>query len=266
MSSDVSTTPALATSAGTSSPVPSFAALVDKSVPVETRALLLRGCVTEPNRSAILLQGVASSTDAVDGAHIARIVWVLNTCSRLCPTLAPVVSGLKTSTVAEANTSLSQVNNLSFDTAELVSVVRCYLTWVLQLTQDLHDLGIRPHETPGILSVFAQVRRLNRGFAEKMASKAYRDSLSPNNWRAAVTEHQTAVAAVHTPLTSVIALTLADISINVLCEHLPSGSSPLDPAARKAALMSLKASLIPTARVARSTATFDLKSRTTSGA
>lgn len=230
-----------------------IARLCDVSVPLDDRARLLRGEVVAPSRSQILVSESERDDLAITKAQIARVTWVLSSLSRLYPAVAPACGALTFTKLEDANLRLSHVINISDDVATVVGVLKHYLTWHLQLTEDFSAAGVEASEVPGVLAIFESIRDLNRAFAKRVSSDGYRVKASPESRQRDVRDHEARVAALHSPLTLVLSITSTSVPAAVLRSFLPNGGSLLSAADRRAATHALKASLIPKARAAMAT-------------
>jgi hypothetical protein len=224
--------------------------LVDTSLPISDRAKVLHGLVPLPVRSKVLAAATARDDVNVTNSQVARISWVLSTLSILYPAVAPDVPTLTGKTLDEANAALSMVINIAPDVAELVLVVKHYLSWVLQTTEELASIGILPPEIPGVLSILGAIRDLNRTYARRVSDAEFRRTASPDAWAKAASAHDLAVSRLHTGLTTVVSLSLSDVPAAYLRRRLPKEGSLLSPDHRRAALTALKRELVPLARAA----------------
>jgi hypothetical protein len=175
---------------------------------------------------------------------------VLSTLSLLYPAVARDVPLVEGKTLDEANTTLSAVINIAPDVAELVLVIKHYLSWVLQTTEELASIGITPPEIPGVLSTLGAIRDLNRAYARRVSDVEFRRTSGPAAWAEAQTAHELAVSRLHTGLTIVVSLSLSDVPAAYLRRRLPAEGSLLSSEHRRAALTVLKRELIPLARAA----------------
>lgn len=227
--------------------------LCDFSRSLDDRARLLRGLVAEPNRSQILVSESERDDSAVTKAQIARVTWVLSSLSRLYPAVSSACGTLSFATLEAANDRLSSVINISGDVATTVGVLKHYLTWHLQLTEDFFAAGVDASEVPGVLATFESLRDLNRAFAKRVSSDGYRAKASPESRQRDVREHEARAAALHSPLTLVLSITSTTVPAAVLRRYLITGGSLLSSADRRLATQALKAALIPKARAAMAT-------------
>lgn len=227
--------------------------LCDSSLSLDVRAALLRGSVSEPLRSQILVSETERDDSAIIQAQIARVTWVLGSLSHLYPAVASACGVLSFDSLDQANQRLSDVINISDDVATVVTVLKHYLTWHLQLTEDFFAAGIDASEVPGVLSTFESIRDLNRAFAKKVSSDDYRARTSPGTRQADVRVHEAQVNALHSPLTLVLSINSSSVPAAVLRKFLDKTGSLLSSSHRKAATHALKRELIPKARVAMAT-------------
>jgi hypothetical protein len=236
-----------------------LAILLDLAKPIDQRARALHGVVDRPVRSAILVVASSTADTAADVAHKCRIVWILDQLCLLRPDLTPIVGPTVYSSLADAIDRLSKVNNVAWDVAELISVLKTYLTWELQLTDDLYKLGIEPHEVVDVLSRLERIKMKNRELSSKAADKKTLADITPNQWRTQQDQFAREIAGLHTPLTSVITLRLSQVPSMILERFVDKDASLLDPKARAAALAAFKKTLIPLARKSTVSDPFDLK-------
>jgi len=224
--------------------------LVDTSIAISDRAKVIHGIVPLPVRSRVLATASARDDASITTSQVARITWVLSTLCLLYPAVARDVPLVEGKTLDEANTALSMVINIAPDVAELVLVVKHYLSWVLQTTEELASIGITPPEIPGVLSTLGAIRDLNRAYARRVSDVKFRRESGPAAWAEAQSTHETAVSRLHTGLTIVVSLSLSDVPAAYLRRRLPAEGSLLSSDHRRAALTSLKRELIPLARAA----------------
>jgi hypothetical protein len=239
------------------------ARLLNKRMTLQQRAMLLHGSLPAPVRSAVLVPANSTDAAAMDHAHIARITWVLSSLLTLDPSYhraiwmgrpnapayqpeAPLILDFKT--VSDANATLSQVNNVGPELCILLEVLRTYLTWVLQTTDDLHDLGVEPHETPDILARNTQVREINRSFAKRMANPSIRNKMTPDAYTKAIAKLEADIRQAHSPMSLVLGLTLSDVDHSRLLSYMGPNDSPFSPDVRRQALRAFKRALLVTAR------------------
>lgn len=223
---------------------------MDVSIAISDRAKVLHGIVPLPVRSRVLATATNRDDASVTSSQVARITWVLSTLCLLYPAIArdvPVVDG---KTLDEANSALSMVINIAPDVAELVLVIKHYLSWVLQTTEELASIGVLPPEIPGVLSILGAIRDLNRAYARRVSDAEFRRTAGPDAWAKAAADHGLAVSRLHTGITTVVSLSLSDVPAAYLRRRLPAEGSLLSSDHRRVALTSLKRELIPLARAA----------------
>jgi len=233
--------------------------LTDVSLSVTERAATLAAGVQRPQRSAVLVEAIQPDQTASDAAHLARIKWVLETLVWIDPALARVVGSTNFVSLAEANQRLADVSNFAWDVAELLSVIKTYLTWELQITEDFYKIGILPQEVPDVLDRLGRVKERNREMAALMANPKVREDWTPKQWREKLAEKKSQIAACHSPITAVLSLRLTDVPSHVLIKYMLLDMSPLDPKARRAALLSFKSTLVIEARRHPTLESFKLK-------
>lgn len=214
-----------------------------------TRSLI--PLISRPNRSLILYTRLEKDVAAIDESHRCRIVWIKDQISTILPHIRNSCESLPFDNLNKAQESLGLLNNIGFDVKNLVSILKHYLTWELQLTEDMNQMGILPVEVPSIVSCFDEIRKINRHFAEKVSTLEYRMSTSLETKRRNAIEHDTLVSSKMTPMVRVLSLKMSNVSSTVLDRFTSDGAVLSEPTTRKACFKCLQKSLILEARKAQ---------------